>query len=191
MPHVEPEETSPWGAPSPSQQVGSHENPSPGCGCSRSPQSCQPGGRRLLEVPPARDTRGTQGYHPVLTERRLCAFLILLRGTEGRIPCRERTHPSLGISHRCCEGAGDCWPPRGDHKDLPVAKRTQAGDGQHPPHLRPSRGPFLANQGVGYWKYHPGLLSGAKYGEIRPRCLCHVLPLFQGLLQRLLASFFP
>lgn len=61
-------------------------------------------------------------YLLVLTERRLCAFLILLRGTERSVPCMERTHPSVGISHRCCEGAADRWALRGDHKDLPLAK---------------------------------------------------------------------
>lgn len=37
----------------------------------------------------------TQGS-PVLTERGLGALLVLLRGAEGSIPCRDRTKPSQG-----------------------------------------------------------------------------------------------
>lgn len=32
----------------------------------------------------------------VLTECGLCTFLVLLRGAEGSIPCRDRTKPSQG-----------------------------------------------------------------------------------------------
>lgn len=81
--------------------------------CSRLPQSCNPGGHRLLEVPQGWHTSGTQGDLLVLTERRLCAFLVLLRGTEGSIPCMGRTHPSVGISHRCWGPLGSPWGPQG------------------------------------------------------------------------------
>lgn len=70
LPHGEPEETPSQGASSTSQQAGANPNPAG------------------IPLDP--------GIPSILTERGLCTFLVLLRGAEGSIPCRDRTKPSQG-----------------------------------------------------------------------------------------------